>query len=164
MKIRKFMAMMIAAVAVCVGFASCGDDDDDEIVIPAAQTIAGNYTGEVTITVMGSDSKSNGTYEIKKIDETHVSMTTPALGEGAMAMPAITVNSIPVTTSTISGAEVISATMAEAKGTITVNGAEKAYTFSNIVIKNSGKKISIVYSLQYGKMPMTMDYSFTGEK
>ena len=69
-----------------------------------------------------------------------------------------------ITTSTISGAEVISATMAEAKGTITVNGAEKAYTFSNIVIKNSGKKISIVYSLQYGKMPMTMDYSFTGEK
>ena len=164
MKIRKFMAMMIAAVSVCVGFTSCGDDDDDEIVIPAAETIAGNYTGEVTITVMGSDSKSNGTYEIKKIDDTHVSMTTPALGEGAMAMPAITVNSIPVTTSTIYSAEVISATMAEAKGTITVNGAEKAYTFSNIVIKNSGKKISIVYSLQYGKMPMTMDYSFTGEK
>jgi len=164
MKIRKFMAMMIAAVSVCVGFTSCGDDDEDDNIIPAAQTIEGNYTGEVVITVMGSDSKSNGTYEIKKIDETHVSMTTPALGEGAMAMPAITINSIPVTTSTISGAEVISATMAEAKGTITVNGAEKAYTFSNIVIKNSGKKISIVYSLQYGKMPMTMDYSFTGEK
>ena len=164
MKIRKFMAMMIAAIAVCVGFASCGDDDDDEIVIPAAQTIAGNYTGEVTITVMGSDSKSNGTYEIKKIDDTHVSMTTPASGEGAMAMPAITVNNIPVTSSTVSGAEVVSASLAESKGTITVNDVEKAYTFSNIVIKNSGKKISIVYSLQYGKMPMTMEFSFTGEK
>ena len=162
MKIRKFMAMMIAAIAVCVGFASCGDDD--EIVIPTADTIAGNYTGEVTITVMRSDSKSNGTYEIKKIDDTHVSMTTPASGEGAMAMPAITVNNIPVTSSTVSGAEVVSASMAESKGTITVNDVEKAYTFSNIVIKNSGKKISIVYSLQYGKMPMTMEFSFTGEK
>ena len=131
MKIRKFMAMMIAAIAVCVGFASCGDDD--EIVIPTAETIAGNYTGEVTITVMGS-------------------------------MPAITVNNIPVTSSTVSGAEVVSASMAESKGTITVNDVEKAYTFSNIVIKNSGKKISIVYSLQYGKMPMTMEFSFTGEK
>ena len=164
MKIRKFMAMMIAAIAVCVGFASCGDDDDDESVIPTADTSAGKYTGEVTITVMGSDSKSNGTYEIKKIDDTHVSMTTPASGEGAMAMPALTVNNIPVTTSTVSGAEVVSASMAESKGTITVNDVEKAYTFSNIVIKNSGKKISIVYSLQYGKMPMTMEFSFTGEK
>ena len=163
MKIKKFMAMMIAAVAVCVGFTSCGDDDDEE-VFPAAKTIEGNYAGEVTISVMGSDSKDNATYEIKAVDDTHISMTTPSSGSGAMTLPSITVNNIPVSVSNSSGAEVVSASISEVSGTITVNGAEKAYTFSDVVIVNTGKKISIAYSLQYGKMPMAIVTSFTGEK
>ena len=120
--------------------------------------------GEVTISVMGSDSKDNATYEIKAVDDTHISMTTPSSGSGAMALPSITVNNIPVSVSNSSGAEVVSASISEVSGTITVNGAEKAYTFSDVVIVNTGKKISIAYSLQYGKMPMAIVTSFTGEK
>ena len=35
---------------------------------------------------------------------------------------------------------------------------------SDVVIKGTGKKVSIAYSLQYGKMPMAMVVSFTGDK
>lgn len=163
MKIRKFMAMMIAAVTLCAGFTSCGDDDEEEIV-PAAQSLAGKYTGVVTTTVMGSESKDTVEYQITKTDDSHVSFTTPAAGSGAMALPSITVNNIPVSTSTASGTEVVSATIDKTSGTLTVNGAEKSYTFNDIVIVGSGKKISIAYSLQYGKMPVAMVTSFTGEK
>ena len=162
MKIKKIMAMMIAAVAVCVGFASCGDDDEETVAV--AQTLAGIYTGELSTTVMGSESKDKATYEIKMIDDTHVSITTPAAGSGAMALPSITVNNIPVTTSVVNGSEVVSASIDKVSGTVTVNGAEKAYTFSDVVIVNSGSKVSITYSLQYGKMPVAMVSSFTGNK
>lgn len=163
MKIKKIMAMMIAAVVVCVGFTSCGNDDDND-VFPAAKTIEGSYSGEVTFSVMGSDSKDSGTYEIKAVDDTHISMTTSSSGSGAMALPSITVDNIPVSVSNTSGTEVVSASIPEVSGTITVNGEEKAYTFSDVVIVNTGKKISIAYSLQYGKMPMAIVTSFTGEK
>lgn len=162
MKIRKIMAMMIAAVAVCVGFVSCGDDDEETIAV--AQTLAGSYSGELSTTVMGSESKDNATYEIKKIDDTHVSMTTPAAGSGMMALPSITLDNIPVTTSNKNGSEVVSASIDKVSGSITVNGAEKSYTFSDVVIVNSGNKVSIAYSLQYGKMPVAMICSFVGNK
>lgn len=167
MKIKKFMAMMIAAVALCVSFASCGDDDDDDdnkVVTPAAQTLAGNYTGVLTLSVMGSESNDTVSYEIKKIDDTHVSMTTPAYGSGAMALPAITLNDIPVSVSSVEGVDIISASVSEISGSIVVNEQEKAYKFSDVVIKGTGKKVSIAYSLQYGKMPMAMVVSFTGDK
>lgn len=162
MKIKKFMAMMIAAVAVCVSFASCGDDDEE--IVPAAQILAGKYAGELSTTVMGSESKSDATYELKNTDDTHVSMTIPAAGSGAMAMPSITIDKIPVSTSTVNGSEVVSASIDKVSGSITVNGAEKSYTFSDVVIVNSGNKVSIAYSLQYGKMPVAMICSFTGNK
>lgn len=171
MKIKKFMAMMIAAVAMCVSFASCGDDDDDDDnkkdekkVISAAESLAGDYTGVMTLTVMGSASDDTLTYEIKKIDDTHVSLTTPAYGSGAMALPAITLNDIPVSVSSVDGVDIISASVSEVAGSIVVSEQEKAYKFSDVVIKGTGKKVSIAYSLQYGKMPMAMVVSFTGDK
>ena len=170
MKIKKFMAMMIAAVALCVSFASCGDDDDEDDnkkeekkVVSAAESLAGDYTGVMTMTVMDT-SEDTLTYEIKKIDDTHVSLTIPAYGSGAMALPAITLNDIPVSVSSVEGVDIISASVSEISGSIVVNEQEKAYKFSDVVIKGTGKKVSIAYSLQYGKMPMAMVVSFTGDK
>lgn len=170
MKIKKFMAMMIAAVAMCVSFASCGDDDDDDDnkkdekkVVSAAESLAGDYTGVMTMTVMDT-SEDTLTYEIKKIDDTHVSLTIPAYGSGAMALPAITLNDIPVSVSSVEGVDIISASVSEISGSIVVNEQEKAYKFSDVVIKGTGKKVSIAYSLQYGKMPWPMVVSFTGDK
>ena len=163
MKIKKFMAMMIAAVTLCAGFTSCGDDDDDNTV-PAAESLAGTYTGTLTISVMGSESTDTVSYVITKEDDTHVKMTIPAAGSGAMALPSITVDNIPVTTSTVAGVEIVSASLESASGTITVNDAEKSYTFSDIVIVGQNKTAAINYSLQYGKMPMAMVCAFTGNK
>lgn len=175
MKIKKFLAMMIAAGALSVGFASCGDDDDDDdnddngqtstiTKKSLAESLAGDYTGEYSLTVSTSTSTDTVTYSIKKIDDTHVSLTTPSAGSGAMALPSITINNIPVSTSSVSGTEVISASLAEVSGTIVVNDAEKSYKFSDLVIVSTGNKVSIAYSLQYGKMPMAMVCSFKGEK
>ncbi len=160
--------MMIAAVALCLGFASCDDDDDDDAPAPAkvslATSLAGDYTGEYSLTVSTSASTDTVTYSIKMIDDTHVSLTTPSAGSGAMALPSITIDNIPVSSSSVSGKEVISASVASVSGSIVVNDVEKAYTFTDLVIANTGNKVSIAYSLQYGKMPMAMVCSFVGEK
>lgn len=47
MKKIKFLAMMLVALATCVGFTSCGDDDEEE----AANAIVGTWVG----TMDGSD-------------------------------------------------------------------------------------------------------------
>lgn len=169
MKIKKFMAMMIAAATLCAGMSSCGDDDDDDdqpanTTQSLAKSLAGDYTGVYSLTVSTSTSTDTVAYSIKMIDDTHVSLTTPSAGSGAMALPSITIDNIPVSSSTVSGAEVISASLSEVSGTIVVNGAEKSYKFSDLVIAGTGNKVSIAYSLQYGKMPMAMVCAFTGEK
>ena len=64
MKKFKSMLAIMMAMACVVSFVSCGDDDDDnsnngsnnggEEVSGIAKTIEGEYTGDETITVMGS--------------------------------------------------------------------------------------------------------------
>ena len=75
MKIKKFMTLMVAAVAIVLGVCSCGNDDDEPEVAVAAQVI-GSYTGQEIITVMGDES-SNGTatYEFSKSSDTSIDMT-----------------------------------------------------------------------------------------
>lgn len=163
MKIRKFLAMMIATVALCASFTSCGDDDDEKTV-PAAESLAGTYTGTLSISVMGTESTDTVSYVITKEDDTHVKMTIPAAGSGMMSLPSITVDNIPVTTSTVNGAEVVSASVSTVSGTINVNGTDKSYTFNDIVIVGQNKTAAINYSLQYGKMPAAMVCAFKGTK
>ena len=51
MKFKRFMTMMVAAVAIVVGFSSCSsDDDEDEMAV--AEQVAGSYTGQEIISVM----------------------------------------------------------------------------------------------------------------
>lgn len=163
MTLKKIAFMMFAATAVCLGFTSCGDDDDNSTA-SNAETLAGTYSGDLTITVMGSTSESEGDYVVTKVDDSHVSLTTPAAGSGAMALPALTVENIPVESVTVEGVTAYKASISEYSGTITVDGAEKAYTFKNLAIVKTGDNVAIAYSLQYGKMPMAMACTFTNKK
>ena len=162
MKMMKFMAMMIAAVTMTFGFTSCGDDDDDP-VIHAAEQMAGTYSGELSISVMGSESIDAATMVVTKVTDGTVSLTIPAAGSGAMSLPSLTVTNIPVTTEQVSSVDLVKGTLASASGTITVDGAEKSYSFTDITLIKNGTNIIITYTLQYGKMPMAMTCSFTGK-
>lgn len=162
MKLKSLFTMTAVAAALFLGLTSCNNDKNE--LTPAAEALAGTYNGTLSITVMGSESTDEVNYIIKEIDDTHVSMTIPAAGSGSMSLPSLTVEDIPVTTTKVSNVQTTTGTLASASGTITVSGEEKAYTFTDITIVGLSDKITIKYSLQYGKMPMAMTCSFTGNK
>ncbi len=161
MKIKKFMTLMVAAVAIVLGVCSCGNDDDEPEVAVAAQVI-GSYTGQEIITVMGDES-SNGTatYEFSKFSDTSIDMTVPESGSGAMAIPSFTVKNILLA----KGDNAIIGKLASYSGTvINSKGDEKAYTLSDVTVVFNGKTVVVTLSLKYGNMPFAMVTNFTGTK
>ncbi len=157
-KFKTMLAMMLALVSMCVAFTSCGDDDDD-VQTPAAKEVAGTYVSNLDMTVMGEASTyENATVKIEVVDETTVKITLPACGEGMMALPALEVPAVKVT-----GSNGAYALAQDYTGTVTVNGADKNYT-----VKLAGtfkdNKLTLNYSLQYGKMPAAMIGTFEATK
>jgi len=161
MKIKSMMAICMAAISL-VFSTSCSSDDDK--TTPAAEAMAGTYTGTYTLTVMGQASEDQASYVITKVDDSTITLTTPAAGEGAMALPSLTISNLPVTESTVGGVTAYTAKVSTESGSVKVNDVDKSYSFSDVVVALSGNKIAINYSLQYGKMPMPMVIAFTGAK
>lgn len=160
MKIKNFLAMIVAASAMVMSVASC-DDDDNPVVdtTTAATAMAGTYKGEYVLTVMGSGDTTRAEIEIKKIDDNTIQLVTPSAGSGAMALPSFSLDI------KASGRDnVYTATADNITGSITVNDTEKSYTFSDVAVVVSGNTAAVNYSLQYGRMPMAMVISFKGDK
>ena len=150
---------MFASVALLVGTTSCGDDDDDKVV-SVAEAMAGEYNGDLGISVMGTEVKSEGT---------HINLTLPAAGEGAMALPSLDVKNIQTTAETEitvgdQKVKAYTATLDSYSGSITVNGEEKAYTITNLSVAVTGNACVVTYTLKYGKMPMAMEATFQGTR
>ena len=156
------MTMMVAAVAIVVGFSSCSsDDDEDEMAV--AEQVAGSYTGQEIISVMGEVSSDVVTnYEFTKASDTTIDMLIPASGEsGMMMIPALPVKGL---TQTKNG-NTITGRAASYAGTVTnASGAEKAYTITNVAVVFHDKNVAVTFSLKYGSMPMLMETTFTGIK
>lgn len=150
-KFKTMMAMMLALVSMCVAFSSCSSDDDP-VAVAASKEIAGTYTGSLDMTVMGTASTyDNLTMKIEAVDDATVKVTLPACGEGMMALPALEVPAVKASGS--NGAYAFS--QENYVGTITVNDAEKQYTVTlHGTLKD--KTLTVNYSVQYGKMPMSM--------
>lgn len=162
MKIKSFMMMMVAAATVVLGFSSCGSDDD-EPEVPVATQVAGSYTGQEIVMVMGEESSNEiKTYTFAKTLDTAVDLTIPEMGMGgSMTIPALLVKNIPLKKidKTISGL------LTSYAGTVTnAAGAEKAFTITNLAIVVDDKNIAVTYSLKYGNMPMSMETTFIGTK
>ena len=160
--------MMFASIALLVGTTSCGDDDDDKVV-SVAEAMAGEYNGDLGIRVMGTEVKSEGTFKVTKADGTHIDLTLPAAGEGAMALPSLDVKNIQTTAETEitvgdQKVKAYTATLDSYSGTITVNGEEKAYTITNLSVAVTGNACVVTYTLKYGKMPMAMEATFQGTR
>lgn len=156
------MTMMVAAVAIVVGFSSCSsDDDEDEMAV--AEQVAGSYTGQEIISVMGEVSSDVvTTYEFTKATDTTIDMLIPASGEsGMMMIPALPVKGLTLTRN----GNTITGRAASYAGTVTnASGAEKAYTITNVAVVFHDKNVAVTFSLKYGSMPMLMETTFTGIK
>ena len=156
------MTMMVAAVAIVVGFSSCSsDDDEDEMAV--AEQVAGSYTGQEIISVMGEVSSDVVTnYEFTKATDTTIDMLIPASGEsGMMMIPALPVKGLTLT----KNGNTITGRAASYAGTVTnASGTEKAYTITNVAVVFHDKNVAVTFSLKYGSMPMLMETTFTGIK
>ena len=161
MKMKFFMTMMIAAVAVMLGVCSCGDDDDEQEAALASKVV-GSYAGEEILTVMGDDSNSPATYVFAKASDTTVDLTLPGMsGEGAMSLPPMQVKNIVLTKE----GDVINGKIASYTGTVVnADGAEKSYTVSDLVALFGKDIVVVTYTLKYGNMPFAFVGSFSGTK
>lgn len=162
MKIKGFMTMTLAAVAFVFSMGSCSSSDDEPEVAVAAQ-VAGSYSGNEVVVVMGEESSNETkTYVLAKSSDASVDMTIPEMGMGGhMTIPALAVKNIPLTKS----GNTITGKFDKYEGVVTnAAGDEKNYTISNLALVSSDKTVAVTFSLKYGNMPMSMETTFTGTK
>lgn len=156
MKIKHFMMMTMAAVALVFGVSSCGSDDDVPEA-PVATQVAGSYTGTEVLTVSGEADESTETFVFTKATDVSVDVTLPEYGEGMMTIPALPVKGIMLTKS----GNTISGKLDKYEGT---TEAGKAYTISDIVVLFSDKTVVMTFKMKYGNMPFDFDGQFTGNR
>ena len=154
------MTMMLAAVAIVLGVCSCGSDDDEPELAVASQ-VAGSYTGEEIMTVMGEPDQGTKTFVFTKSSDSSVDMTIPEYGEGMMSLPALLVKNITLT----QNGNTITGRLTSYEGTVTTSdGSEKAYTVSDITIIFNDNKVVVTFTQKYGNMPFAFAGQFTGTK
>ena len=156
MKMKSFMMMTMAAVALVFGVSSCGGDDDVPEA-PVATQVAGSYTGTEVLTVSGEADESTETFVFTKATDVSVDVTLPQYGEGMMTIPALPVKGIMLTKS----GNTISGKLDKYEGT---TEAGKAYTISDIVVLFSDKTVVMTFKMKYGNMPFDFDGQFTGNR
>ena len=156
MKIKSFMMMTMAAVALVFGVSSCGSDDDVPEA-PVATQVAGSYTGTEVLTVSGEADESTETFVFTKATDVSVDVTLPEYGEGMMTIPALPVKGIMLTKS----GNTISGKLDKYEGT---TEAGKAYTISDIVVLFSDKTVVMTFKMKYGNMPFDFEGQFTGNR
>lgn len=156
-KVKNLLVLMMAVMAV-VMLSSCGGDDDNVDVLPgAAKIVAGNYVATMNCEVM----KQLLTYENVSVsivakDDATVDIKVSSFGEGGRKLDSVDIKDVKVTGEDGNYAF----TSKEFSGT-TENG--KAY--SGVVTGTYvAGKLSLVYSLQYGSMPMPMQNTFEAQK
>ena len=149
---------MLMAVMAVVMVSSCGGDEDNVDVLPgAAKMVEGSYVSTMNCEVM----KQLLTYENVSVsivakDDATVDIKVSSFGEGGRELDPVDIKDVKVTGE--DGNYAI--TSKEFSGT-TENG--KAY--SGVVTGTYvAGKLSLVYSLQYGSMPMPMQNTFEAQK
>ena len=160
-KISDFRFQILAAMAFVFGMSSCSSSNDDEPEVPVATQVAGSYTGTETLTVMGEADESTETIVFTKATDVSVDVTLPKYGEGMMTVPALPVKGISLTKS----GNTITGKLDKYEGTVkTADGAEKAYTISDITVIFNDKTVVMTFSQKYGNMPFAFDGQFTGTR
>ena len=157
---KKFLTMTMGVMAFVVSMSSCSKDDDTPEVAVADQVV-GSYTGTEVLTVMGEADESTETFEFTKASDVSVDVTLPKYGEGMMTVPALPVKGIMLTKS----GKTITGKLAKYEGTMkTADGADKAYTVSDLTVIFSDKTVVVTFTQKYGNMPFAFEGQFTGTR
>ena len=78
-----------------------------------------------------------------------------------MSLPALPVKNITL----VKGDNSIIGKLASYTGSVNnTNGAEKAYTVSDVIVIFNGKTVVATYTLKYGNMPFAFTGKFSGTK
>lgn len=156
-KITTLFASMMLFAGLTTAFTSCSDDDNNEPEIPAAKSVAGTYTGDMSCTVMGSESTfEDMTFTVTATDDATVTVKIPTFGNPPMQVPEIDIQGVKV-----SGSEgTYSLASTEFRGS-TDAGREYSGTVQGAFADNT---LTIRFSLQYGAMPMPMICAFSAPK
>lgn len=158
MKLKSLLYVLLLALMPAV-FTSCGDDDE-----PADVTdIAGTYTGDLEATVMTTLCNFDGEYsvEITKYYGANPSITLP---ECSFTVPGtempLTIPSLKVSDITVSQ-EKSGCSISSGEKEIEVNGVKYPVSLNGTV---KGKEVNLTYSVQPGRMPMPINFTFKGKK
>lgn len=88
---------MMLCIGLSTGFTSCSDNEEDQPAAPAAKSVEGAYLGDMTCSVMGSESTfEDMTFTLAATDDATVSLTMSSFGEPPMQVPEITIPDIKV--------------------------------------------------------------------
>lgn len=157
---KKIVTMALAVAAFVFSMSSCSSNDDEPEVAVADQVV-GSYSGTEILTVMGEADESTETFEFTKASDSSVDVTIPKYGEGMMTVPALPVKGIMLTQS----GNTITGKLDKYEGTVkTADGADKAYTVSDITVIFSDKTVVVTFTQKYGNMPFAFEGQFTGTK
>lgn len=155
-KMKTVFTTMMLCAGIAIAFVSCSEKGD-EPATPAAKGVEGIYLGDMTCTVMGSESVlEDVTCTVAADDDATVTVTVSPFGEPPMQVPSIAIPGIHV-----SGADGVY-TLAETDFAGTTD-SDKAYsgTLRGECAENT---LTLRWNLNYGAMPMPMIFSFSATK
>ena len=151
-----FFTVMMLLAGITSVFSSCSDKDD-EPSLPAAEYVAGTYTGDMTCSVMGNESVFEDlTFNVDATADATVDITLPSFGNPPMQVPQINVSDVKVSGS--DGTYTLATT--EFSGT-TDSGRAVSGTIEG---SYADEVLTIRFNLQYGAMPMPMICTFSAPK
>lgn len=149
--------LTIVMLLVGIAFLNTSCSKEEQPAIPAANSIAGTYTSDMTCSVMGTEQIfENLTFTVTAKDEATVTVDMPPFGEPPMQMPAISVSNVKVAGS--DGTYALATTNFD--GT---SETGRAYS-GTLGGKFADGIITIQFQLHYGAMPMPMICTFVAAK
>lgn len=96
-RFRTIFSAMVLSFAFVAFLSSCSDDDKDTPEVPAANSVAGVYEGEMTCSVMGQESIfEDMTFTLSVIDDATVKIVISEFGNPPMKVPSINIDGVKV--------------------------------------------------------------------
>lgn len=164
MKTNKIMTVLAALLMLLPAFVSCDKDDDkDDPTVAAA--ILGTYNGSLDYSVMGYEPGNiEGRFDLKIVKDANdaddvtvvvpqCSFTPPIPNSSAFTIPSLTITDVDVT---------------EKDGRYSLSEDDFAIQVGDVTYTGKlsgtveGGNIKVDYVVRPGKMPMDINFTFTG--
>lgn len=156
MKTTKFLSGLMAIIFGMFALSSCSSDDD-EPAVPAAQSVAGTYHGDMTCSVMGLElTFEDMTFTLTATGDATCDIEISTFGNPPIQVPAITIKDVKV--SGTEGNYTLATTSFEGD---LENGKKYSGTIEGSSVNGT---LTLKFNLQYGTMPMPMICTFTAQK